>query len=401
LTHFPDSFNYQEVNMAEYFFMPPMNITGTGALKSAVDEMVAAGYQKALIVTDEALHQKVGATKVLTNLLTRSGLEYTVYDRVTPNPTVGEVDEGLSLLQSEHCDFIISFGGGSPHDCAKAIGIVATNGGSIRDYAGVNQMHQKMLPMFAVNTTSGTGSEMTRFAIITDEEHRTKFPVVDWRCTPSVSVDDPELMVGMPPGLTAATGMDALSHAIEAYVSTAASPLTDPGALAAIPLIVKSLPIAYQDGKNQQARADLTYGEFLAGMAFNNASLGYVHAMSHQIGGVYHHLAHGAINAVLMPYVEAYNAKVAGDRFIDIAKAMGATLENMTSEQAVDHVLNTIRSLNQRLKIPATLAELGVKQEDIPFMAANALKDPCCLTNPRQATLEEMEGLFQQAWQGN
>jgi alcohol dehydrogenase len=387
--------------MAEYFFMPPMNITGAGALKSAGEEMVAEGYGKALIVTDEALHRKVGATKALTDLLMQLGIEYAVYDRVTPNPTVAEVEEGAELLKSEDCDFIISFGGGSPHDCAKGIGIVANNGGSIRDYAGVNKLKTKMLPMFAVNTTSGTGSEMTRFAIITDEEQQSKFPVVDWRCTPSVSVDDPELMTGMPPSLTAATGMDALSHAIEAYVSTAATPLTNPGALHAMQLVVKSLPTAYKDGKNEQARSDMTYAEFLAGMAFNNASLGYVHAMSHQVGGVYHHLAHGAINAVLMPYVEAYNAKAVPDRFLAIAEAMGAE-RGLSTDQATDYVLTKIRKLNQELNIPSTLSELGVEASAIPHMAANALNDPCCLTNPRQvASVKEMEALFQQALSGN
>ena len=253
--------------------------------------------------------------------------------------------------------------------------------------------------MFAVNTTSGTGSEMTRFAIITDEERQSKFPVVDWRCTPSVSVDDPELMVGMPPGLTAATGMDALSHAIEAYVSTAATPLTNPGALQAIQLVGKSLLTAYKDGKNEQARADLTYAEFLAGMAFNNASLGYVHAMSHQIGGVYHNLAHGVINAVLMPYVEAYNAEAVPDRFIAIAQAMGAEVGQSTT-QAIDYVLTKLRRFNQELNIPSTLAELGVEESAIPLMTTNALQDPCCLTNPRQGSQSEMEQLFQQAWHG-
>jgi alcohol dehydrogenase len=387
--------------MAEYFFMPPMNITGAGALKSAGEEMVAEGYGKALIVTDEVLHRKVGATKALTDLLMQLGIEYAVYDRVTPNPTVAEVEEGAELLKSEDCDFIISFGGGSPHNCAKGIGIIANNGGSIRDYAGVNKLKTKMLPMFAVNTTSGTGSEMTRFAIITDEERQSKFPVVDWRCTPSVSVDDPELMTGMPPSLTAATGMDALSHAIEAYVSTAATPLTNPGSLHAMQLVVKSLPTAYKDGKNEQARSDMTYAEFLAGMAFNNASLGYVHAMSHQIGGVYHHLAHGAINAVLMPYVESYNAKAVPDRFLAIAEAMGAE-RGLSTDLAIDYVLTKIRKLNQELNIPSTLAELGVEASAIPHMAANALSDPCCLTNPRQvASVKEMEVLFHQALHGN
>jgi alcohol dehydrogenase len=386
--------------MAEYFFMPPVNIAGAGALKSAGDEMVAEGYGKALIVTDEALHRKVGATKVLIDMLMQLGIEYAVYDRVTPNPTVAEVQEGAEFLKSEDCDFIISFGGGSPHDCAKGIGIVANNGGSIRDYAGVNKLKTKMLPMFAVNTTSGTGSEMTRFAIITDEEQQSKFPVVDWRCTPSVSVDDPDLMEGMPPSLTAATGMDALSHAIEAYVSTAATPLTDPGALAAIALVNQSLIPAYQNGRDRQARADMTYAEFLAGMAFNNASLGYVHAMSHQVGGVYHNLAHGLINAVLMPYVIAYNAQAVPDRFIAIAEAMEAE-KGQPADLAIEYVLNRIHTLNQSLNIPDTLAALGVEESAIPHMAANALNDPCCLTNPRQAaSAQEMEDLFRQALLG-
>lgn len=387
--------------MSEYFYMPPTNITGNGALKCAGEEMVAAGYKKALIVTGETLHRKVKATKALTDMLTDLGIDYAVFDRVTPNPTVGEVQEGATMLKSEDCDFIISFGGGSPHDCAKGIGIVATNGGSIRDYAGVNKMHAKMLPMIAVNTTSGTASEMTRFAIITDEEKRMKFPVVDWRCTPVVAVDDPQLMVGMSPGLTAATGMDALSHAIEAYVSTGATPLTDPGALHAIKLIVKSLPIAYKDGQDLQARSDMTYAEFLAGMAFNNASLGYVHAMSHQIGGVYEHLAHGVLNAVLMPHSEAYNAQAVPDRFVDIAEAMGADVEGMSAQQAVDYVIAKLRAMNQELNMPASLAAMGVKEEDIPYMAENALKDPCCLTNPHQVSSRaQMEELFLSAWRG-
>lgn len=383
--------------MAEYFFMPPVNIGGDGALKAAGDEMVSEGYKKALIVTDEVLHRKVGSTKAITDLLATLGIGHTMFDQVTPNPTVEEVQTGANLLTAEQCDFIISFGGGSPHDCAKGIGIVATNGGSIRDYSGVNKMRTKMKPLIAVNTTSGTGSEMTRFAIITDEERRTKFPVVDWRCTPNISVDDPALMEGMPPGLTANTGMDALSHAIEAYVSTAATPLTDPGALQAIQLVTKSLINAYKDGHDRGARADMTYAEFLAGMAFNNASLGYIHAMSHQIGGMYHNLAHGLINAVLMPYVVAYNAETVPDRFVDIAIAMGLSPTERSPAKAVDYVLTQLRSLNQQLNIPLKLSDLGVKESDIPYMATNALQDPCALTNPRQATQAGMEALFKQA----
>ena len=387
--------------MPDFFFLPPMNIAGHGALDAAVDQMVSQGFTKALIVTDEALHRKVHATKPLLDRLEAKGINYVVYDQVTPNPTVAECHEGAAIYAGEECNFLISFGGGSPHDCCKGIGTVATNGGSIRDYAGVDQLRVKMAPMFAINTTSGTASEITRFAIITDEEARSKFPVVDWRCTPSVSVDDPMLMEGMPPGLTAATGMDALSHALEAYVSTAASHLTDPGALRAVELIDKSLVDAYRDGQNHAARSDMTYAEFLAGMAFNNASLGFVHAMSHQVGGVYHTLAHGVINSVLMPHVIAWNAAVAGERYAEIAEHLGVERQGRSTEEVVQGLISKVLSFNQAMRIPANLGEMGVKDEDVPHLADYALADPCAATNPRPATVEEMRALFRRAISGD
>ena len=387
--------------MPDFFFLPPMNIAGDGALDAAVDQMVSQGFTKALIVTDEALHRKVHATKPLLDRLEAKGIDYVVYDQVTPNPTVAECHEGAAIYAGEACNFLISFGGGSPHDCCKGIGTVVTNGGSIRDYAGVDQLRVKMAPMFAINTTSGTASEITRFAIITDEEARSKFPVVDWRCTPSVSVDDPMLMEGMPPGLTAATGMDALSHALEAYVSTAASHLTDPGALRAVELIDKSLVDAYRDGQNHAARSDMTYAEFLAGMAFNNASLGFVHAMSHQVGGMYHTLAHGVINSVLMPHVIAWNAAVAGERYAEIAEHLGVARQGRSTQEVVQSLISKVLSFNQAMRIPANLGEMGVKDEDVPHLADYALADPCAATNPRPATVEEMQALFRRAISGD
>ncbi len=387
--------------MPDFFFLPPMNIAGDGALDAAVDQMASQGFAKALIVTDEPLHKQVHATKPLLDRLNAKGIGYVVYDKVTPNPTVAECDEGAVLFADENCDFLISFGGGSPHDCCKGIGIVATNGGSIRDYAGVDQMKVKMAPMFAVNTTSGTASEITRFAIITDEEARSKFPVVDWRCTPSVSVDDPKLMEGMPPGLTAATGMDALSHALEAYVSTAASHLTDPGALRAVELIDRSLINAFRDGHDEAARSDMTYAEFLAGMAFNNASLGYVHAMSHQVGGMYHNLAHGVINSVLMPHVITWNAVTAGERYAEIAEYLGVKTTGRSTDAVVSALIEKILHFNDVLGVPANLGEMGVKDEDVPHLADYALADPCAATNPRVATVEEMQALFRRALTGD
>lgn len=387
--------------MPSYFFMPPMNIAGEGALDAAVEQMASQGFSRALVVTDEALHRQVHGTKPLLERLDEKGIAYLVYDQVTPNPTVKECDEGAALYAREKCDFLISFGGGSPHDCCKGIGIVATHGGSIRDFAGVDRMQRKMAPMFAINTTSGTGSEITRFAIITDEQARSKFPVVDWRCTPSVSVDDPALMEGMPRGLTAATGMDALSHALEAYVSTAANDLTDPGALRAVELIGRSLLNAYRDGHNRSARSDMTYAELLAGMAFNNASLGFVHAMSHQVGGMYHHLAHGVINAVLMPHVIAWNARVAGERYSEIAAHLGIRASGRPTTEIVDSLIEKILAFNAALGMPANLNEMGVKEADLPHLAEYALADPCASTNPRPATLEEMQVLFRRALNGD
>ncbi len=382
--------------MSRYFFMPSVNIMGEGSLADAGKEILSLGFKKALIVTDEVLHRQVGSTKVLTDMLDELRIKYAVYDGTHPNPTVGQVEDGLTMLKAENCDFIISFGGGSPHDCAKAIGVVATNGGSIRDYEGVNKSTRPMLPLIAVNTTSGTASEMTRFCIITDEARHVKMAIVDWRTTPTISVDDPSLMVGMPKSLTAATGMDALTHAVEAYVSTLATPITDACALHAIKLIAGYLRRAVQDGHDLEAREKMTYAEFLAGMAFNSASLGYVHAMAHQLGGFYD-LPHGVCNAILLPHVEAYNALVVPERFVDIAEALGEDVTGLNAQQAADRAIAAIRKLSADVGIPRNLRELGVKAEDLRTLAQNALKDACGATNPKQPSLDEVIDIYERA----
>jgi len=386
--------------MAYYYFMPNVNIMGSGGLADAAKEIQNAGFKKALIVTDAPLHRELKATRVLTDLLDGIGVRYAVYDRVEPNPTVAQVDGGAALLKEEECDFIISFGGGSPHDAAKAIGILATHGGDIRSYEGVNKMSKPMLPLVAINTTSGTASEMTRFAIITDQTRHVKMAIIDWRTTPILSVDDPDLMEAMPPHLTAATGMDALTHAIEAFVSTAATPVTDSAALHAIKLIANFLPRAVKDGHDREAREMMTYAEFLAGMAFNSASLGYVHAMAHQLGG-YYDLPHGVCNAILLPHVQEFNAEAVPDRFVDIATALGVDTRDMTARQAAEAAVSTIRALSAEVGIPASLATFEiVKGDDFQTLADNAMKDACGATNPRQPTREEVVGLFQAAYQG-
>ncbi|SHH55049.1 L-threonine dehydrogenase [Tepidibacter thalassicus] len=383
------------MNKTYKFYMPSINLMGPGSLKDAGEEISSLGLKKALIVTDKILVE-IGLVNELTSVLNDKNIEYVIFDKTQPNPTVKNVEDGLKLLKENDCDFIISFGGGSPHDCAKGIGIVASNGGSIKDYEGVNKSTKAMMPLVAINTTAGTASEMTRFCIITDEERHVKMAIVDYHTTPTIAVNDPLLMINMPKSLTAATGMDALTHAIEAYVSTEATPITDACALMSIQLISKYLREAVNNGQNKEARDKMAYAEFLAGMAFNNASLGYVHAMAHQLGGFYD-LPHGVCNAVLLPHVQKYNAKVVPERFIDIAKAMGENTDNITPQEACEKAINAIKKLSSDIGIPSGLKELGVKEEDLKTLAENALKDACGLTNPKQATLEEIIEIYKSA----
>lgn len=381
--------------MSYRFFMPPMSLMGAGCLKDGCDEIVTLGFKKALIVTDNVL-VSIKLVDHLTKLLDERKIEYIIFDETKPNPTVKNVHDGLEILKKNGCDFVISFGGGSPHDCAKGIAILATNGGHIKDYEGVNRSKKPQLPLIAVNTTAGTASEMTIFSIITDEERHIKMALVDKNMNPIMAINDPELMVAMPKGLTAATGMDALTHAVEAYVSTLATPITDACALQAVKLISKNLRAAVEDGQNLEARDKMAYAEYLAGMAFNNAILGYVHAMAHQLGGFYD-LPHGVCNAVLLPHVQEYNAQVVPDRLKDIAEAMGVDVSKMTDTEGAAAAIAEIKKLSKDIGIPSGIRELGAKEEDIPTLAANALKDACGSTNPKQATLEDIIAIFKSA----
>ena len=375
--------------------MPPMTLMGQGSLSDAGKDIASMGFKKALIVTDKDL-VKIKLVNKLTAVLENEKIEYVVFDGTQPNPTVANVHDGLSILQENNCDFVISFGGGSPHDCAKGIALVATNGGSIKDYEGVNVSKKPQLPLVAVNTTAGTASEMTIFAIITDEDRHVKMAIVDKHTNPIIGVNDPELMVAMPKSLTAATGMDALTHAIEAYVSTIATPVTDGCALQAIKLINQYLKPAVDNGNDMEARDKMAYAEYLAGMAFNNASLGYVHAMAHQLGGFYD-LPHGVCNAILLPHVQTYNAKVVPERLADVASAMGVDITKMTKEEAANEAIIAIKKLSKSVDIPSGLKELGVKESDFNVLTENALKDACGFTNPKQATHSEIIEIFKAA----
>ncbi len=381
--------------MSYKFFMPSISLMGADCLKDAGEQVAELGFKKALIVTDKVLGQ-IGIVKKVTDVLDNKDIEYAIYDETKPNPTVKNVNDGLELLKEKECDFVISLGGGSAHDCAKGIALLATNGGEIKDYEGVDKSKKPQLPMVGINTTAGTGSEMTLFAIITDEERHIKMALVDKHLTPIIAVNDPMLMLAMPKSLTAATGMDALTHAIEAYVSTSATPITDACAEKAIELISNYLVNAVENGENVEARDMMAYAEYLAGMAFNNASLGYVHAMAHQLGGFYN-LPHGVCNAILLPHVQEYNKATSASRLAKIAKIMGGNIEGLTDEQGADLCIDMIKSLSQTVGIPEGLGVLGVKESDFETLATNALNDACSLTNPRKGNLEEVIAIFKKA----
>ena len=377
-------------------YMPMLSFIGEDSLKDSIIEVKKRKFKKALIVTDEML-VKAKLVDMLTNELNLNGIKYHVYDKTKPNPTITNVNDGIEIFKKEKCDFVISFGGGSPHDCAKGIALILANGGEIKDYEGLDKSEKPQVPLVAINTTAGTASEITRFSIITDEERHIKMAIVDKHVTPLIAVNDPKLMAGMPKSLTAATGMDALTHAIEAYVSTVANPVTDACAEKAIVLIRDNLKNAVDNGGDLTARSNMAFAEYLAGMAFNNASLGYVHAMAHQLGGFYN-LPHGVCNALLLPYVQEYNIKAAAPRLKKVAELMGADVSKMDDKKGAEKAVELIRKLSQEVGIPESLEKLDVKKEDFNILAENALKDVCGFTNPIQATREEIIEIFQKAY---
>ena len=380
------------------YFMPSVNLMGPGSVEDNVaDQVEQQGGNKVMIVTDPGLVE-LGIADEVKGYIEEAGIDVVIYDGVQPNPTVSNVEDGLDMLDEEDCDLIVSLGGGSSHDCAKGIAMVAGNGGKIEDYEGVNQSDEPIMPLISINTTAGTGSEMTRFCIITDEERHVKMAIVDWRVTPNVAINDPLLMLEKPPALTAATGMDALTHAVEAYMSTDATPVTDSAALKAIELVGDNLRQAVANGDNFDARDNMAYAEFLAGMAFNNASLGYVHAMAHQLGGFYD-LPHGVCNAILLPHVVDYNMISDPGRVADIGEALGVNTEGMNTRDAADAAIEAIKKLSTDIEIPGSLSELDdVDPDDFKELAENALKDASALTNPRKGGLDDVIGIFESAY---
>ncbi|AIQ24447.1 iron-containing alcohol dehydrogenase [Paenibacillus sp. FSL H7-0737] len=374
------------------YYVPSINIMGKGCLQEIGPYIQELNLKKALVVTDKFL-MKSGIAGKLLAVLDDAGIEYAIYDEVKPNPTCKNVHDGVDYLKAQNCDSLISIGGGSPQDTAKAIGILATNGGHIKEYEGVHKSKNKSLPIVAVNTTAGTSAEVTINYVITDEERKVKMVMVDKNSIATISVNDPELMVDKPAALTAATGMDALTHAIEALVTPGAYPVTDATALAAVEIIFANLARTVKNGHDIEAREQMVYAIFLGGLAFNNAGLGYVHAMAHQLGGVYD-LPHGVCNAMLLPYVEEENAKYVPEKFRAIAKAMGLNVESQTDKECADFVIESIKALSKEVGIPSKLSELGVDEVDLDLLAENSMKDACAPGNPFIPTKEEVITLF-------
>lgn len=383
------------------YFIPSVTLIGIGAAKEIPARIKSLGGSKPLIVTDKGI-TGAGITKEITDLLDAAKMQYEIFDETIPNPTDKNVHAGVEVYKKTGCDSLITLGGGSSHDCGKGVGLVIANGGKIQDFEGVDKSTKPMPPYIAVNTTAGTASEMTRFCIITDTARKVKMAIVDWRVTPGIALDDPMLMMGMPPSLTAATGMDALTHAVEAYVSTASTPLTDSAAEKAIELVAKHLRPAVANGQDVDAREGMCYAQYLGGMAFNNASLGHVHAMAHQLGGFYD-LPHGECNAILLPHVSRFNLIAKLDRYAKIAELLGEDTMGLSTREAAQVAIEAIETLSADVGIPSGLVALGkrygkeVKVEDIEVMTGNAQKDACGLTNPRIPTDADVMAIYNAA----
>ena len=366
---------------------------GAGSIVNIVDEVKKRGFKKALVVTDKDLIKFNVATKV-TKLLDDNGLSYQIFDDVIPNPTISVVQKGVEIFKQSSADYLIAIGGGSPQDTAKAIGIIINNPeySDVRSLEGVAPTKKPAVPTIAIPTTAGTAAEVTINYVITDEEKKRKFVCVDPHDIPAVAIIDSDMMASMPASLKAATGVDALTHAIEGYITKGAWELSDMFHLKAIEIISRSL----RDSVKGVAKGgeEMALGQYIAGMGFSNVGLGLVHGMAHPLGAFYS-TPHGVANAVLLPHIMAYNADFTADKFRDIAKAMGVVgTESMSIEQARQAAIDAVKQLNQDVGIPANLKAIGVKREDIPALAKAAFDDVCTGGNPRDTNVSEIEQLY-------
>lgn len=371
------------------FFIPSETWIGFSAVEELGSSLIKKHTTRGLIVTDEFMAASKVTEKVV-SVLENSGIETFIYKGVMPDPTMGQVREATFEFLKNKCDALISIGGGSPHDCAKAVKYLLVKG---------NVCDKSKVILAAVNTTAGTGSELTKFAVITDESNQTKMPIVDEIIIPDIAVDDTMLMMDMPKSLTAATGIDAMTHAIEAYVSLERNYLTGCTAMEAIKLADKYLEMAYLDGQNVEARDGMAYAQYLAGMAFSNAGLGIVHAMAHQLGAMYH-VPHGVSNAILLPHCIKFNASKGCELYSEIGKELKLYYGNFSPVIAAEKLSDYVEKLNKAIGIPGNIKEIGASPDDFEQLAEKALLDVCLVTNPVSATKEEIIKIYKEAFNG-
>ena len=379
--------------MANRFVLNETSYHGKGAIKEIAAEIGARRFSKAFVCSDPDLI-KFGVTKKVTDILDAAGIAYNVFSDIKPNPTIENVQNGVKAFKESHADCIVAVGGGSSMDTAKAIGIIIENPefADVRSLEGVAPTKNKCTPIIAVPTTAGTAAEVTINYVITDEEKNRKMVCVDVHDIPVVAVVDPDMMSTMPKSLTAATGMDALTHAIEGYITAGAWELSDMFHIKAIEIIAKSLRGAVEN--TDEGREGMALGQYIAGMGFSNVGLGIVHSMAHPLGALYD-TPHGVANAIILPTVMEYNAPATGEKYRDIAVARGVVgTADMTIEEARTAAINAVKQLSLDVGIPADLKDI-VKAEDLDFLAESAYADACRPGNPRETSVEEIKALYQ------
>lgn len=373
-------------------FVAPEIIFGRGSLSQLGESVTRIGASKVFLVSDEGVI-KAGWVDLAVHFLQAAGLETEIFSALTTNPKDREVTEGVRRYLESGCDGIVAVGGGSPTDVAKAIAILATNGGTLQDYEGINKISLPLPPMVIAPSTAGAGSEVSQFAIIVDTARKLKMSIISKSLVPDIAIVDPELVQTMDAKLAAATGLDAFTHGIESYVSLAATPLTDIHALKAIQLASRNLRRAVADRQDMEANTNMAMASLTAGLAFSNAILGATHAMTHQVDGLIDQ-HHGETNASILPHVMEFNLSACPERFRDIAVAMGEDVAGLSPSAAGERAIRAVRQLISDVGLAKGLRDVGLTEEFIPLLSRNALKDACLVTNPRQASLEEIAEIF-------
>ena len=371
---------------------------GAGSRKVIAEEVAKRGYKKALVVTDKDL-VKFGVAAQVTDVLKAAGIPFEMFDEVKPNPTVKNVKNGIAAFKAAGADFIVAIGGGSSMDTSKAVGIIINNPefADVTSLEGVANTKKKSVPVIALPTTAGTAAEVTINYVITDEENVKKMVCVDPNDIPTLAIIDPELMLSMPRGLTAATGMDALTHAIEGLITLGAWEMSDMFEIKAIEMIAKWLPKAVENPSDIEARDVMATAQYIAGMAFSNVGLGLVHGMAHPLGA-YYDIPHGVANALLLPFVMEYNKEAAKAKYRTIAEAMGVDTSAMDDDQAAQAAVDAVKALAVKVRIPQHLSELGVPESGLPTLAQAAFNDVCTPGNPRKAVVEEILEVYKKAF---